>query len=215
VKKLNVILSGVLVATSLSFLSVAPAQAGECSAEDPCGTWAVVSDSGVVTNIIVCQSSVCGSGNFAGMRVVLQVPANPTTYTSQGGYYNPDPERAVTYSEQTNSFSMGSSNFPAPVTRTNTVDSVTLSATINSNTSTFGPDKFIDGKMEFTPEVDSTTGATIYAAKFNGESLTVESLSYASPQTVEQIKNSLTEELVLLRANLNKLITLLKNWVKN
>lgn len=213
--KLNVILSSVLLAASLSFLSIAPAQAGECSADDPCGTWAVVSDNGMVTNIIVCQPSVCGAGNFAGMRVVLQVPANPTTHTSQGGYYNPDPERAVTYSEQTNSFTMGSSNFPAPVTRTNTVDSVTLSATINSNTSTFGPDTFINGKMEFTPVVDSTTGATIYAAKFNGESLTVESLSYASPQTVEQIKSSLTEELVLLRANLNELINLLKNWVKN
>ena len=41
-----------LLATSV-FISVAPAQAGECSAEDPCNTYAMVNDAGVVTNIIV------------------------------------------------------------------------------------------------------------------------------------------------------------------
>ena len=213
-KKINVILSGVLLAASFSFLSITPVQASECSAEDPCGTWAIVND-GVVTNIIVCQPSVCGSGFFGGNKVVLQVPANSTTHTSQGGYYNPDPEQAVTYNEQTNNFSMGSSAFPAPVTRTEVVDSVTLSATVRSNTVTFGPNNFINGKMEFTPSVDTSTGAIISATKINGNSITRESLSFATPQTVEQIRASLTEELSMLRDNLNKLIVLLKGWVKN
>jgi len=211
-KKINVILSGVLLATSFSFLSITPAQA--CSVEDPCGTWAVVND-GVVTNIIVCQPSVCGSGVFGGNKVVLQVPANTTTHTSQGGYYNPEPERAVTYNEQTNNFSMGSNIAPVAVTNTEVVDSVTLSATVNSNSVTFGPNNFINGKMEFTPVVDTSTGAIISATKINGNSITKESLSFATPQTVEQIRASLTEELVMIRANLNKLIALLKSWVKN
>ena len=213
-KKINVILSGVLLATSFSFLSITPVQAGECSSEDPCGTWAVVND-GVVTNIIVCQPSVCGSGTFAGMKVVLQVPANTTTYTSQGGYYNPEPERAVTYNEQTNNFSMGSNSAPVAVTNTEVVDSVTLSATVNSNSVTFGPDNFINGKMEFTPVVNPSTGAIISATKINGNSITKESLSFATPQTVEQIRDSITNDLAMLRANLTRLIALLKSWVKN
>lgn len=213
-KKINVILSGVLLAASFSFLSITPVQASECSAEDPCGTWAVVND-GVVTNIIVCQPSVCGSGVFAGNKVVLQVPANSTTHTSQGGYYNPEPERAVTYSEQTNRFSMGSNTVPVPVTRVEVVDSITLSATINSKAVTFGPDSFINGIMEFTPSVDDSTGASISATKVTANSITKESLSFATPQTVEQIKASLTNDLAMLRANLNRLIALLKGWVKN
>jgi hypothetical protein len=84
----SIISSVVLVAASILFISVAPAQAGGCSAEDPCQTYAMVDDAGVVTNIIVCQPSVCGSGEFAGSRVVPQVAANPVTHESQGGYLN-------------------------------------------------------------------------------------------------------------------------------
>jgi hypothetical protein len=214
-KKLNVILSGVLLLSSFAVLPISTAQASECSAEDPCGTWAIVNDSGVVTNIIVCQPSVCGSGTFAGNKVVLQVPANSTTHTSQGGYYSSEPERAVTYNDQTSNFSMGSVTHPASVTRNEVVDSVTLSATIRSTILTFGPNNFINGKMEFTPIVDSSTGAVISAAKLNENSITEESLEFATPQTVEQIRASLTDELVLLKAYLNQLVVLLKNWVKN
>jgi hypothetical protein len=69
--------------------------------------------------------------------------------------------------------------------------------------------------MEFTPVVDTSTGAIISSTKINGNSITKESLSFATPQTVEQIRASLTEELVMVRANLNRLIALLKSWVKN
>ena len=40
----SIISSAVLVAASVLFISVAPAQAGECSAEDPCHTYAMVND---------------------------------------------------------------------------------------------------------------------------------------------------------------------------
>lgn len=212
-KKINVILSGALLAASLSFVAAAPAQAA-CTVEDPCGTWAVVNDSGVVTNIIVCQPSVCGSGTFAGMKVVLQVPANPTTNTAQGGWRS-DSQNTVTYSDQTNQFSVSSNNAPQPVTRTEVVDSVTLSATINSNTATFKSNDVVNGRVQFTPVVDSATSAVISATKVTSNSVTKESLALATPQTVEQIRVSLTEELAMLRANLAKLVALLKGWVKN
>lgn len=214
-KKLNVILSAVLLTASFSFISTSAAQAAPCSAEDPCGTWAMVDGSGNVTNIIVCQPSVCGSGFFGGSRVVLQVPANPTTNTSQGGYYNPDPQNPVKYNEQNNTFSVGTPAAPAPVTRTEVVDSVTLSATINSNTSTFSPDNVVNGRVQFTPVVDTSTSATISATKVTPNSTVKESVSFSTPQTVEQLRASLTEELAILRANLTKLIALLKGWVKN
>jgi hypothetical protein len=213
-KKINVILSAVLLAASVSFVSASSAQAA-CSAADPCGTWAMVDGSGNVTNIIVCQPSVCGSGFFAGSKVVLQVPANPVTNTSQGGYYNPDPQNPVKYNEQNNTFSVGAPIAPAPVTRVEVVDSVTLSATINSTTSTFSPNNVVNGSVEFTPVVDTSTSATISATKVTPNSTVKESISFSTPQTVEQIRASLTDELAMLRANLAKLIALLKNWVKN
>ena len=82
----SIIGSVALIIGALTFVS-APAYAGECSAEDPCHTYAMVDGSGLVTNIIVCQPSVCGSGMFAGSRVVLQVVANPITHQSQGGIF--------------------------------------------------------------------------------------------------------------------------------
>ena len=193
-------------------------------------TYAVVDSSGLVTNVIVCQLSVCGTSGswggtmpedtpWAGQKLVLQIPANEVTGKNQGSVFTPlhmaTPEQLVNYDSQINLFSMGSVDGPVPIIRTEVVDSVTLSATINSNTVTFGPDNFINGKMEFTPVVDTLTGASISATKVNGNSRIVEDLSFSTPQTVEQIRASLTNDLAMLRANLNKLLTLLKGWVKN
>jgi hypothetical protein len=87
-KKKTFILVSLLLATCISIISPSQANAGECSSSDPCGTWAVVDNSGTVTNIIVCQASVCGGGEFAGNKVVLQVAANPVTNDTyeRGGY---------------------------------------------------------------------------------------------------------------------------------
>lgn len=84
--KIKSIIGSILLSVgALAFVS-APSYAGECSAEDPCLTYAMVNDAGTVTNIIVCQPSVCGSGTFAGSRVVPQVASNPVTHESQAGY---------------------------------------------------------------------------------------------------------------------------------
>jgi hypothetical protein len=59
-----------------------------CSSENPCMTYAEVSSSGNVENIVVCQPSVCGSGDqvaiTSGNRLVPQVLANPETHDTTG-----------------------------------------------------------------------------------------------------------------------------------
>ena len=93
----SVISLAALIASSFVFISVAPANAGDCSTEDPCQTYAVVDGSGVVTNVIICQPSVCGSGEFGGNRVVLQVPASAGSTNTHGGpAYNSNKNEIVT-----------------------------------------------------------------------------------------------------------------------
>jgi len=77
-----------VLASSLMFITVpTAANAGDCSPADPCETWAMIDGSGIVTNIIVCQPSVCGSGYFGNSRVVRQVAAS-STGQNQGGWVN-------------------------------------------------------------------------------------------------------------------------------
>lgn len=82
--KIKAIFGGVLLVLFSTFF-VSNANAGPCSVEDPCETYAVIEGDKVV-NIIVCQPSECGSGYLHGMRVVPQVKANPTTGLNQGGF---------------------------------------------------------------------------------------------------------------------------------
>ena len=79
-----------VIASSLLFIAVpVSANAGDCSAADPCMTYAEVDASGNVTNVIVCQPSVCGpggqfGGTLNGNRLVPQVAANPQTNDTTG-----------------------------------------------------------------------------------------------------------------------------------
>jgi len=130
-----------VLASSLVFIAVPiSAQAGECSAADPCQTWAVV-EGGVVTNIIACQPSVCGSGRFDGKQVVLQTSADPVTHQATGGYYNPAPkagevDRRVTYNEQQNTFSQEGVTWSVPQTRTEVVETITATGAVDTTTLT-------------------------------------------------------------------------------
>ena len=96
-KKIAIALN--LVILSAVITSVPQAIASECSPGDPCGTWAMLDSQGVVTNIIVCQASVCGGGTWAGQTVVPQVAPNPVTNQSQGGFWG-------TYDSSTKEFTV-------------------------------------------------------------------------------------------------------------
>jgi hypothetical protein len=207
-KKIINILLATFVLTSVSFSTSSAKADDQCTSANPCGTWAVVDSSGVVKNIIVCEERVCGSGTFAGMKVVLQVPPNPVTNQSQGGYLG-TPSNPVTYDAQAQVFSQGNTSFPAPVTRSEVVDTTTLSAIINSNAVTFGPNNFVNGQMQFAPKVDSTTGATISAI----QGTTVERQTFTTPKTKLQIEQSIQGRLTLIQRYLNRFYELLKGWV--
>jgi len=183
---------------------------GQCSASNPCGTWAVLDNSNTVTNVIVCQTAVCGSGTIAGTvtPVVLQVPAHPVTGQHQTGYLG-TPENPVRYDSEAKVFTQGSANNPAPVTRSETVDTATLTVTINSNAVSFGPNNFIDGKMQFTPIVTSTTGATISAT----DGLIKEMAMFETPKTRAQLQANIQGKLALIERYLNRFYTLLNGWL--
>jgi hypothetical protein len=239
-KKINKILVTALVLTSVSVITA--------HAEEDQATYAVVNSEGVVTTIIVCGPAVCGPNApwggimpadtpWAGQKLVLQVPVHSVTGQGQGGYYNTS-ETPVKYDAEAQVFTQGSTSSPTPVTRSEIIDTTTLTATIYSDVVTFGPNSVVDNQMQFTPVVDATTSARIIATQLSEETRTVtrvitnsvgetstdtftefvpivESILFATPQTVEQIRTSLTNDLAMLRANLNRLIALLKDWVKN
>jgi hypothetical protein len=239
-KNLIKVLLTAIVLTSFSFI---PANAGEDQATyavvDDSGT--VVNT--IVCGPAVCGSDGSWEGTmpsgtpWAGAKLVLQVPTHSVTGQSLGGYLG-TPDNPVKYDSVSQVFTHGSENTPVFVTRSEVVETTTLVAKINSNTVTFGPNSVVDNQMQFTPVVNATTSASITATQLSGETRTVtrvitnsvgetstvtftefipivESILFATPQTVEQIRTSLTNDLAMLRANLNRLIALLRDWVKN
>ena len=182
---------------------------GQCSPSNPCGTWAVIDNTNTVTNVIVCQPSVCGSGNFANNNVALQVPAN-SSGQHQGSVFiqNPTPEQVVKYDPNTRLFTQGSLSFPSPLTRNEIIDTTIVSATIYSDVITFGPNNFINGQMQFDPKVNSTTGATISATEGNE----TQNQTFTSPQTREQIAQFVQNK-SLLQRRLERFYFMLRGWI--
>ena len=94
--KKNLLVFTILI-SMFSVVNVSQANAN-CTAENPCGVWAMLDNAGTVTNVIVCQPSVCGGGTFAGQTVVPQLPANPVTHDPTGvGSFMSTPEKPITY----------------------------------------------------------------------------------------------------------------------
>jgi len=96
-----------VIASSLVFIAIpVSANAGDCTAADPCMTYAQVDSLGNVTNVIVCQPSVCGpngqfGGTLNGNRLVAQVAANTVTNDTsgtKGEMSHPDQNQIVTLS---------------------------------------------------------------------------------------------------------------------
>lgn len=216
-----------LISASLLPINSAAADSAPCTAEDPCQTWAVVNESGLVTNIIVCQPSVCGSGEFAGSKVVLQVPADPVTHQSQGGYYggaDPNSPQAVHYNSEAKVFTRGSEAFPAPLTKVETFEDgtsiTTLQTTVKSKMLSFGPESFVNGEMKFTPVIDDQTGAELYVYHYVSEGFglsvpKVETIAFDSPKTKDEITAAIAEKnLNLLLAWIDELLSMLDTWVK-
>ena len=222
-KNISSIALMVLLSSTISVgLTLAPAQAGECSAEDPCNTYAMVNDSGLVTNVIVCQPSVCGSGTFAGSKVVLQVPADPVTHEHQGSVYNPapstptEPDRTVHYDDQSGKFWQNNPgvNKTTTLTTETDLDTTKLVTRVNYSKAFFGPEDFKDGRMKMTATVDEKTGADLFLYYYLGDDEKVESLSFSTPQTEEELEFAMAEKnLQLMLEKLMNFTFMLWGWV--
>jgi hypothetical protein len=197
----------------LTTVSIIPANAnGEA-------TYAVVDSTGTVVNTIVCTTSVCGSGgswngrmpndtSCPGCSLVFQVPANPVTGQNQGGYMG-TVDNPVKYDAQAQVFTQGSASIPIPVTKTENVDTATLTATIYSNSVTFDSNSFVNGKINFNPKVLANTSATISAT----EGLTKEMAMFDTPKTRSQLEANINGKLLLIERYLNRFYVLLAGWL--
>ena len=231
----SIVASIALIFGALTFVSV-PAYAGECSAEDPCHTYAMVNDAGVVTNIIVCQPSVCGSGTFAGSRVVPQVAANPETHQNQGGYLsNPDSTPVV---ESNGRFILTNDN--STVTTSviqnetgRTVLSTSLEPGVQSSFTFNDTVGQTDGRpIMRTETMDNSIGATLTASEVIIETSTVvvgtvetstviveniipivtESITFTERKTEKQVEDAL-ENFVILKRSMHWFKVSLLKWL--
>jgi hypothetical protein len=138
-KKKVFLLVSILIATSISVIGSSHANASDCSASNPCGTWAMLDTQGVVTNVIVCQVSVCGGGQWDGQRVVPQVAPNPVTHDTYGtSGFNTNENQTVT---ESNSRFYIENNIPQTLSTTEIISNeeiinttVTVSQTVKSFT---------------------------------------------------------------------------------
>ena len=186
-----------VLASSLVFIAVPiSAQAGECSAADPCQTWAVV-EGGVVTNIIVCQPSVCGSGRFDGKQVVLQTPANPETHQSQGGHRGTQ-ENPVTYNSEQKTFTQSETTWSVPQINTEVVETVTATGALETTTLT----------AIINPEGLKSNPATISATQ--GE--LSESKTFNESKTSVEVEIAIKDS-AIMKKYLNKFLQLLRGWI--
>jgi hypothetical protein len=205
--------------SSAFFISTSTASAGECSVADPCLTYAMLNDSGVVINIIVCQPSVCGSGTWDGKKVVPQVAATPEG-KNQGGYYNPQGSgREVVHSNGT--FTMNN-NVPTTnvdvVTNTNNTETSTVVVSISAgNKTTFSYEDTVGkspSEITFnTLPLENNTSATISATDTNTSSTITESVIFQERRTLEFVEGYLLENnYSLLYSKINRFSKYLIHW---
>ena len=217
-----------VIASSFVFISVPEiANAGECSAADPCLTYAMLDSAGTVINIIVCQPSVCGSGIWDGRKVVPQVAATPEGQ-NQGGYYNPAGSgREVTHSNGT--FTMNNNVVATAVdvvvnttvdVVTNTTSTETSTVTVSKsagNASTFSYEDTVGkstSEISFnTLPLPNNTSATVSATDVSSNSTLTESVTFQERKTSVFVQEYLiNNKYNLLSSKFARIAKYLDNW---
>ena len=241
--KNRIILPLVFAILSAVITSAPQAIASECSPGDPCGTWAMLDSQGVVTNIIVCQASVCGGGTWAGQTVVPQVAPNPVTNQSQGGFWG-------TYDSSTKEFTVdrsGPNQTPA-TTQTNTgthteanadgtvASTTTIEATTPFVAKTFKYEDTIKEAAEYDEkgqpkngwdqrylkdkELPTDSPATVKVTKAYIENelakFKSESMTLAQRMTESELTDAAkVENKTLILENIVSVVRLLNTWIKS
>jgi len=217
----NKMLIMIFVISILSFVPNNIGYASECSPADPCGGWAMIDSGGEVTNIIVCQASVCGGGMFAGKKVVPQTAPNSITHdtTGAGGFMSSE---TVKVTENSGTFTV---RYPGDVTKTETeiVDNgntrFDISTTVSEVASSFRYEDTINkeyvGFNMREAEPSDNTKATISVKKTSGSSLEEESSVFEERKTYDEINQRFIQKnLNLLLSKIQNIIKMLNQWVK-
>ena len=232
-----------LIALISAVITSTPQAIAQCTASDPCGTWAMLDPQGTVTNIIVCQASVCGGGTWAGQTVVQQVAPNPVTHESQGGYWG-------TYDQSTKEFTVdrsGPNQTPASTqtnsetrTNTDTDGAVTSTTTVEATTpfvaKTFKYEDTIKDAAEYDEkgqpingwdqrflkdkELPADSPATVKVTKAyienELEQLKSESMTLAQRMTEGELTDAAkAENKTLILENIVSVVRLLNTWIKS
>ncbi len=209
-----------ILTSMLSVVNISQASAN-CSESDPCGTWAVIDTQGIVTNVITCQASVCGSGSFGGQTVVPQVAHNPVTNDTSGtGSYigNSEQGTEVRYSEGRFIIIENTTiiNTATEINgETNTVSKVNIPISSRSFTyeDTIGK---MWGEVEMQPVQFNENLPTILTVKETNLINTIqESTNIYERKTSGEIEQIfVNNNLNLLLSKIQTLISLLGSWVK-
>jgi len=211
-----------ILISMLSVVNVSQANAG-CTAENPCGTWAMLDSQGVVTNVIVCQASVCGGGTWAGQTVVPQVAPNSVTHdtTGQGSYIgNSESNTSVSYSNNTFTINENSTIYRSE-TQNNSIDNSTetISVEIPVVSKSFTYNDTIGRSYGDVPmsvnSVDSELPTKISANKnINNEDI-YESTTFYGKKTEEQVIDQIIrQQLNLINSKIQSLLRLLSGFIK-
>jgi hypothetical protein len=205
-----------VIASSLVFVAApVSANASDCTAADPCMTYAEVDGSGSVVNVIVCQPSVC-SQQFGGVhpnsgnRLVPQVAANPLTNDSSGTagqMSRPEENRTVTLSEN-NTFTVKENNTvvqtivspEVEIVKTETSTTVTTTS-INAN---FGNTTVVsqngEGVLVNNPDyvkIDAVqvtnSQVTTPGSETNSTNITKETIVFEERKTQQEVVNTINQ----------------------
>jgi hypothetical protein len=214
--KTTLIISALFVSI-FSFIAV-PQASADCSASDPCGTWAVVDNSGTVTNIISCQSSVCGSGEFGGQRVVQQI-APDSNNEAQGGYTS-DLQNNVVIKEDSGTFTITNNNPEQTTTVYENVNDeiTTTSVTVSQRIYSFRYEDTINRTHSYLKELEpqDNTSATIFVSKRFLDGLSKEEqTTFLNRQTSDEVRSQIViNQFNLILEKISVVLKQLGAWIK-
>ena len=213
--KKNLLVFTILI-SMLSVVNVSQANAN-CTAEDPCGTWAVVDNSGTVTNIISCQSSVCGSGEFGGQRVVPQM-APGANNEAQGGF-NSDLQNNIVVKENNGTFVINHNSEQTSTVYENVNDEITkTSVTVSQRIYSFRYEDTINTTYPHLKELEpeDNTSATIFVSKKFLDRLNEEQqITFLNRQTSDEVRSQIViNQLDLILKKISVVLKQLGSWVK-
>jgi hypothetical protein len=197
-KKIAIALN--LVILSAVITSAPQAIANQCSPSDPCGTWAMLDPQGTVTNIIVCQASVCGGGTWAGQTVVQQVAPNPVTHESQGGYWG-------TYDQSTKEFTVdrsGPNQTPAQTqTNSETRTEINSDGAVASTTTIEATTPFVAKTFKYEDTIKNASEYDEKGQPINGwdqRYLKDKELPDNSPANIKVVKEYIEDEMAKIKS---------------